>query len=238
MPTFSYHTIELNLHRIKDLSDRFVLFNDDTFIINETHETDFFLNGVPCDMGVLYPGYASKDSGVFSHILLNDALFFTKYFNIKEVLKTNRNKWFNVCYGKHLLKTIMMLPFPEFTGFLLHHQPASYFKHTLEDVWLAEQECLENTCKMKFRTKDDVNQYVFRYWQLGKGEFAPSNFFNRGNYVSVGEKSIDYIQTIVKSKYKLLCLNDADMEVNFAVEKNKMIKAFEEKFPSKSSFEL
>ena len=31
LPTFSSHTIELNLHRIKTLSENFVFFNDDFF---------------------------------------------------------------------------------------------------------------------------------------------------------------------------------------------------------------
>lgn len=32
LPTFSSHVIELNLHKIPGLSERFVYFNDDTFI--------------------------------------------------------------------------------------------------------------------------------------------------------------------------------------------------------------
>ena len=45
LPTFSSHTIELNLHRIEGLSERFVYFNDDMFIIKPTTEMDFFRNG-------------------------------------------------------------------------------------------------------------------------------------------------------------------------------------------------
>lgn len=35
LPTFSSHPIELNMHRIRGLSEQFVYFNDDTFIINK-----------------------------------------------------------------------------------------------------------------------------------------------------------------------------------------------------------
>ena len=35
LPTFSANPIELNFHRIKNLSEHFVYFNDDTFIINK-----------------------------------------------------------------------------------------------------------------------------------------------------------------------------------------------------------
>lgn len=42
LPTFSSHPIELNLHRIKGLSERFVYFNDDTFLIRPVLQEDFF----------------------------------------------------------------------------------------------------------------------------------------------------------------------------------------------------
>ena len=38
LPTFSSHTIELNLHRIEGLAERFVYFNDDTFLMAPTPE--------------------------------------------------------------------------------------------------------------------------------------------------------------------------------------------------------
>lgn len=42
LPTFNSHCIELNLHRIKGLSDRFVYFNDDMFIKAPLNEEFFF----------------------------------------------------------------------------------------------------------------------------------------------------------------------------------------------------
>ena len=53
LPTFSANPIELNLHRIKDLSEQFVFFNDDMFVINKVKSTDFFKNGKPRDMASL-----------------------------------------------------------------------------------------------------------------------------------------------------------------------------------------
>ena len=63
LPTFNSHTIELNLYRIKDLSEKFIYFNDDTFVIDYMSESAFFKNGLPCDCGILNPiipvGYAN-----------------------------------------------------------------------------------------------------------------------------------------------------------------------------------
>ena len=40
-PTFNSHTIEWNLHRIPDLAEQFVYFNDDIFLTNQVCEEDF-----------------------------------------------------------------------------------------------------------------------------------------------------------------------------------------------------
>ena len=53
LPTFSSHTIELNLHRIIDLSEKFVYFNDDMFLNDYVSPSDFFIGGLPCDCAIL-----------------------------------------------------------------------------------------------------------------------------------------------------------------------------------------
>ena len=52
LPTFNSHTIEMNLHRIKGLSEQFVYFNDDMFINKPMKPRDFFVHGKPCDTDV------------------------------------------------------------------------------------------------------------------------------------------------------------------------------------------
>ena len=42
LPTFSSRCIDMNLHRIPGLSERFVYFNDDTFLTAPVKEEDFF----------------------------------------------------------------------------------------------------------------------------------------------------------------------------------------------------
>src|SRR5699024_690064 len=50
LPTFSSRPIELNLHRIKGLSEQFVFFNDDMFLLKPVKKEDFFKNGLPRDI--------------------------------------------------------------------------------------------------------------------------------------------------------------------------------------------
>ena len=55
LPTFSSHTIELNIHRIPGLAEHFIYFNDDIVILQRTEVSDFFRNSLPCDYGILIP---------------------------------------------------------------------------------------------------------------------------------------------------------------------------------------
>lgn len=235
LPTFSSHTIELNLHRIEGLASHFVYFNDDTFLINPVGVEDFFKKDLPCDMAALYPLCAWE--GNFSHVMLNDAQFFSRNFDYRKVLKEHKLKWFYPPYGKTILKTLVMLLFPDLSGLMMHHQPQSYLKSTLEEVWEQETELLDKTCRNKFRDASDVNQFVFRYWQIGRGMFSPHNLLKRGEYVEIGEKSLDYERILNTGKKKLLCLNDSGVGADFNDEKEKLYYAFERKLPEKSQFE-
>lgn len=47
LPTFSSRTIENMIWRIRGLSDNFVYFNDDTFLVREMHPEDWFINNRP-----------------------------------------------------------------------------------------------------------------------------------------------------------------------------------------------
>ena len=47
LPTFNINSIELNLHRIKGLSEHFVFFNDDMFLIDFVRPEDFSKTDFP-----------------------------------------------------------------------------------------------------------------------------------------------------------------------------------------------
>ena len=65
-PTYNSNVIELNVHRIKDLAENFILFNDDTFPLAPVDENYYFQNDLPCDEaieGIIVPkeeGHADK----------------------------------------------------------------------------------------------------------------------------------------------------------------------------------
>jgi len=233
LPVFNSHPIEVNLHRIKDLADQFVYFNDDTFIVNEVSSTRFFKNGLPCDIAV---NNVVDFSGI-EHILVNNLAIINKYFIKKQVIKSNVLKWFSLRYKLHLVKTLFLLPWKQITGFFDPHQAQPYLKSTYYDVWDLEKDVLNQTSKSKFRSSNDVNQYLFRYWQLMRANFEP---------ISISDSKLLVLHTIndckmfstIAHRYKLVCLNDELDDEEFDTAKDIINKTFVDIFPEKSSFEI
>lgn len=233
LPTFSSHVIELNMHRIPGLSEHFVYFNDDIFILKPLIETDFFVNGLPCDLCVA--NAITPRLGEFSPILLQTTSYINKHFNKREDLRKNFWKWFSPKYGKLLIRTLCLTPWKFHTGFYNHHLAVPYKKETLETVWKEEPAILDQTCLHRFRNDQDVSQYIFRYWQLASGNFVPHKIL--GRYVNMGDDNSKIYRMIEKPAGKLLCINDKDNNADFEEEKIKMITVFESSFPNKSVFE-
>ncbi len=237
LPTFNSHTIELNLHRIKELCERFVYFNDDTFIINHIKPERFFKNGTPCDIAVLNAPQPFGDA--FDHILCNDIAFANKFFNKREVLHKNISKWLNPKYKKLLLRTLALLIYPHFTGFYDPHLPNAFNKDTLNKVSGLYGERIKQTCLCKFRNLDNVNQYIFRYYQLLTGNFSPINPSDTSIiYSTIDDILLQSAIADVQSQRKpVICINDGPVS-NFDEAKASLVAAFESILDQKSSFEL
>ena len=85
-PTFNSNAIELSMHKIKNLSEHFVYFNDDTFIIKEVIPEDFFENGLPKDVAILNP-IVPKDYNSISGVMLNNIALINKNFSFRKTFK-------------------------------------------------------------------------------------------------------------------------------------------------------
>lgn len=237
LPTFSSHTIELNFNRIPGLSEYFVYFNDDMFLNAPVTPDDFFQNGYPCDRAILgsfVPKYAGD---AYTHAQLNVIAVINKYFQKHEVMRRNPALWFNVKYGKNILKNIYYGLPNGFSYFYNAHVAVSMLKSTYEIVWNLEPELLHNTCKNRFRSLQDVNQYIMSYYNLCSGKFVPrSSRF--GKCYGIERDNKELYDDIVHGKHKVICINDHPEITDFEREKSHLIALFERKFPKKSSFEL
>lgn len=236
LPTFSSHSIELNLHRIKSLSDQFVYFNDDTFLIDSIPEERFFKNGLPCDIAAL--NTIQPNAQGIDHIICNDLILINKYFSKRDLLLKHLGKWFNNKYIRQWYRTLVLLPWSLHTGFVDPHLPNAYLKSTFERVWELEPEILRKTSETRFRSNTDVNQFLIRYWRLCSGEFSPYNVWKDSEYVAIQNDNLDYISDLICNQRKrVICLNDSDSTVDFEKAKHSLISAFNSLLPEKSSFE-
>lgn len=236
LPTFSSHVIELNLHRIDGLEEQFVYFNDDMFCNGKLKKEDFFIDGLPCDSAILSPAIKENKNGI-GNIVMNNVGIINSYFEKNKQIKENIFKWYNVKYGKQLLKNFLLLPWKTFTGFYETHVAASFLKSTFEQIWKIEEQTLEEVCSHRFRNLYlDVNQWLFRDWQLANNKFVPRKIDVVKKY-DIPLELKEAINDIKKQKHKLICLNDTPDIEDFENCKKLINNAFEMNLNKKSNFE-
>lgn len=233
LPTFNACAIETNIHRIDGLAEHFIFFNDDFFFTAPVSKERFFRHGLPTDMAVLN---TLQSEGLMGHITLNDTDIINHHFSKRTVMK-HVGQWFNLRYSTFLFRTLALLPWPRFSGFYDHHLPQPFCKHTLEEVWAAEKEVMQETSCHRFRHIEDCNQWLFRYWHLCTGEFTPMNVTRDSEVYYLQDANFDKaIEAIRCPKKRIIVLNDGPVS-DFEEKKKQMQAAFETLLPDKSIFE-
>lgn len=234
LPVFSSHVIELNMHRIEGLSEQFIYFNDDIFLLKPVRPGDFFKKGLPCDC--LEANLIEPSLTNFTPIVFNTVGIINQHFNKRELLRRHPGLWFNPVYSfKTMLRSFLFLPWPGYTGFRNHHLAVPYRKSTLETVWKEEPEVLMETCSHRFRDNSDVNQYIFRFWQLASGKFSPRKPL--GRYFKITGQSGPVVDYIKKQKGSMVCINDEEFD-DFIKVRDEINAALDQLLPDRSEYEI
>lgn len=239
LPTFNSNGIELNIHRIEGLGDRFVYFNDDVYLNRPVKEVDFFKNGRPLDSGIINP-IAPAFYNSIGNIMLNNIGLLNSKYKKNKLIKKDIGKWFNYRYGALNLLNIFFLPWPRFPGLLQNHVHSNFLKSTFVKVWEDEYEILDNTCKNRFRDNfQDVNQWLIKQVQVLDGNFSPQAP-KMGKYHMIRETqdAKKAAESLTKGKAMSVCINDhCDNEV-YKESYGILKKVLDTKLKSKSSFEV
>lgn len=239
LPTFSSHTIEMNIHRIPGLADHFVYFNDDMFLLRPLMQEDFFRDGLPCTYGGEVPIELVGNIGTWQHAAVNDLGVVNAHFPKREAVAKHGKKYTDKRYRwKDNLRTLLLekLHPDYFTGFANLHAPAAYLKSAFQEVWGAESKKMDATCHDRFRTSDNVNQWVVLWWQVASGQFAPAIIDNLVNCVT--EDTIEELcDAIVRQSHDYICLNDPDGNIDFEGLDGRLKASFEKILPKKSEYE-
>jgi hypothetical protein len=237
LPTFNSFTIEFFFHKIKGLSNRFVYFNDDMYLIDSVSPERFFRNGLPCDIGQIACMNHSKPDMFDSSVFLATALI-NLHFDKKTAIHNNLWKWYSPVYPSISINNFHFRKFSKFPGFKMNHLPQGYLRQTYEEVWDCCEEHLLRTCSDKFRSYGNIAHWLVRYWQLASGRFTPYDIFKDGKYYDIKDTTIIRISTlIIYQKIKLICLNDTPIQMDYDNNKKQILDAFDAILPDKCSFE-
>ncbi len=234
LPVFNSSLIEIYLHKIPDLAEHFVYFNDDFYITNDIGQERFFQNGLPCDIAAFRHNFGSN---LWGKCLKNNLSIINERFDKKEVLARDYDKWFFAEYGKKAQLTKLMQWYDKFITLRTPHNAQPYLKSTFEEVWNYAGDKLSVASENRFRSTDDYTQELFRTWQICQSNFTPYNTYQDTKMFPLLIKSKQAIKAIEEQSYKLICLNDNDHIKNYDQIIRQIDDAFTKILPNKSTFE-
>jgi len=231
LPSFNSMAIEMNLHKIKNLSNYFLSFNDDFFIGRETNEDDFFDNGKP-------KLFCGKKKLTLDNLA-------------KKVLSNEYQ------HGNNNARMLIYNKYNYFPNFNLRHSIKVLDKKTIEDLEDTFFEEFENTRSNNFRTRGDVwIMALYAFYSVANGSNQPfyiaplrkdlirykMSYLRRGReytYLTLTNSSLKKIKSkfsaIRKYNPLMFCINDGP---NVSDYKRSITKSFLGKyFPNKSVFE-
>ena len=239
LPTFSSCAIEMSIHKIEGLSEHFVYFNDDMFLIRPVSQDVFFHNGLPVIEGREALNIPTGKLKVWHSNYYNDLGVINDHFPKQAAIKANHKKYIHPVYGfKNNLRSFLLqrLSKNRFVGFALSHAPAAYRKESYVELWEAEPQLMQITTSHKFRDHTDLNQWAVLWWQIASGKFVPGRVDNV-TYYAEPWMTDTICDTIRRQSHDMICINDPDDPTDFETTAQMVQTAFDLILPDKCSFE-
>ena len=239
LPTFNSNTIEMNIHRIEDLSENFILFSDDVFPLRSIHEEYFFKDDMVCDEAVeniITTTSFGAVSRATRYAQVNNMFIINKYFKKKEVQAKNWDKWYCEDYGDRLERTKACAYWYDFPGFYDPHMANAMKKSTLAHLWELEPDAMDAGSRDRFRGAADVTQYLIRYWQLCTGDFWPRRTQGKVYFPTINSYK-EVVDAIDNRSYQMISFNENCTPEEFEIMKSEINASLERLFHNRSSFE-
>jgi len=217
------------------LTEHFVYFNDDVFIISPIKQSRFFTHNLPNDIAAFRTNYGLSQ---YEKMLRNNIKLINRHFDKKEVLKRDHDKWFDPSYGSKSKLTRLLRANRKFVTLRTPHNAQPYLKKTFESVWDKCGQELLSTAKSRFRNNNNYTHELFRTWQICSSDFMPYNTYQDTKMFPLVLKSKQAIRAVREQAYSLVCLNDHVMIRNYDQVMQDLEASFEIILPKKSGFEL
>lgn len=235
LPVFNSNVIEIYLHRIPDLAEQFVYFNDDVFLINQVQPTRFFENGLPKDIAAFRTNFGRSQ---FGKMLKNNIRLINKYFDKQEVFKRDYDKWFDPSYGNKRRMTSLFKYKKKFSTLRTPHNTKSFLKSTYEEVWDKCGAELTEMSSHRFRSDNDLTPELFKTWQICSGNFLAYNTYLDAKMFPLVLKSKQAIKAIREQSYSIVCVNDNVHIRNYDTVLEELKSSFDSILPKRSKFEI
>lgn len=238
-PTFNSNTIEMNLHRIPELSENFILFSDDVFPLRHIGEEYYFRDNLVCDEAVeniITTSFFGAVSNVTRYAQVNNMFIINRHFKKREVQAQNPDKWFCADYGDRLERTKACEYWYDFPGFYDPHMANAMKKSVLAHLWDIEYAALDRGSRDHFRGYADVTQYLIRYWQICSGEFYPRRTLGKVLFPDIDTYG-EVVDVIRNGSEQMISFNENCTREEFLVIKRAVNEALEERFHGKCSYE-
>ncbi|RUT78867.1 stealth family protein [Ancylomarina longa] len=246
LPTFNSNAIEFNIVGIPDLSEKFILFNDDSFILQTTSANRFFQNDLPVDflaLGFPHRGYLYnrlRKHTVFMDTMVNNISALNSHFKKKDLLKANKAFFYHESYpfAFRFKNFLVNLISNQYEVMVINHHPQPHLKSTILKVKEKCKAQFEITSASKFRDRNNITQYLFRFWNLASGKFVPNYQKDHVHLNITSLKSLTKDLEKIKST-RFLCANDnLDSATDFEACKELLNPLLDGILPEKSSFEI
>lgn len=205
LPTFNCRPIETCIHRIPDLSEHFIYFNDDFFLINPTKPEDFFRNGYPILRGV----WKKFDDDIFyKKSKITKAKH--KIAQQKAAKIIGHKKYFKFRHTPHPLRKSTFSHFFESNPDIFTEN----IKYKFRNVEQFTPQGLANHIEIKNKTCHLENDFKLLYlrsykkpylWYIFKFKYLSKNklFLGMQNLNSCPEKKLVYLLSWVRQRTKL-----------------------------------
>lgn len=241
LPSFNDCAIELAFGNIAGLSERFVYFNDDTFMIKPTTEERFFSGNLPKDFFQISTLF---QDGLFSHLIHEQMSLVARSFQMKDVFTMRMiPKVFSLRYGvvANVRTFLSLIVSKSLSCFALYHHPQPHLKINIQEAYREYSDDINRTLRQKFRGYDSICVYTFRFWGLINGRFIPYRVRDAlYRTISTNTDIDNAIERARKRRYRFVCFNDAvtltDVESSYF--KKRVVDFLHELLPETCSFEL
>lgn len=193
LPTFNSRSLETLLWRIPDLSEKFILMNDDFAFIDRVSPEDFFIGSKSICYGDWYP---------------------TLWAELLRALKPKKKGIKQVGFKDSMLNALKIMG-GGCRFICLSHTPRALKKSFYEDFFAKNNELVIRNIRDKFRTAEQFNsQELFYLHEYKEGRCIVRPAREYAHYLKPRRRK-DYIENKIKkfSKEKrlFLCMNSLDL---------------------------